>query len=232
MLSSHSSFLAFILKKTDPTILKTTKQKLSEDGMCKRIFDDFPNLLPENLMNQLQENLLAILLGMQPSAVMIIDNYMELNDLTSQQRMMEWEKIIIRIACAELLDEQGGIKDDIRQLLHWERALNPKEVHNVLCSYVGAVSQIAMAQCADKVDVEIYVAVCKYLTDHYGQWIKQATERQRSPVVSFALEHPQAMMGMGVLALGIMMGATLYQQRSQSFSPDDSPKQDPSFRPS
>lgn len=224
MLRPYSSSLVQLLQGVDAAILEEAKRHLAEAGQRKRIFDTFPCLLPSNSIHQLRDHFRRVLAGIPAEYVVMTDDGPELQDARSRRRIMSFEKEIINITCTELLDGNDNIKPEILDVLQWDKVLKDEEVFDVICAFVGAINQEVIYQ-EEGVSPHMLAAVCAYITCHYGDWIKEVLDRPKLAEPSFPISDP-ALVGLGLLALGIGAGVAFYglpssSRRGNDYSVDD-----------
>lgn len=232
MLSGHS-FLRHILQSVDPKILRDAKLKLADKGQRFRVFDDFPCLLPDHVIVRIIESFKQIVQRMPLHAVMKTDDGYQLDSDYSKRQIMNWEKVIIRKAREELLDENDTMKEEVLRLLQWEKPLGKNKIFAVICAYVAAINQEVLTQYGKEVTNRLNAghsdgqanrlsAVLDFISKHYGQWVGDVIQKPSLMRVANTYIPPESF-GLGILALGLV-GASIYCAATASRSDNQGPR--------
>ena len=171
MSKSRSSLIELLKNANAETIkkLQLSKYKLTSHESRNRIFDDFPNVLLPDDMAKITHSFNKI--ASKIMNVITVENGFDLNN-TDKGQIYYWIKDLIELACDELLDASGNIKSDLINKLDWKNNLSPTEIFDIVCAYVGNLSQtIILAETYQ--NPLISPTICHYVSKNYSAWIEQ-----------------------------------------------------------
>lgn len=210
--------LATKLQSIDQDILDNAKRKVSDPGLIARVFDDFPCLLPMPLIDKLSASFKFILQQTPMEAILKTDDGFVLSNEKTRASIISWENTIIRIACAELLNNKGQIKAEIMHLLQWEKSFSREEIRSIVWAYVGSVNQVIISNYQGELPT-IFSAVLDFITKNYGQWVTAELEKFNPKATRTPYDHlpVSGWVGVGLLALGV--GVVAYSRHSASQYP-------------
>lgn len=161
---------AFVDSNTKNTCIKTSLSKISSNT-TNRAFDDFPPLLPENVLSDLTAQFQDILLNIK--RVQATDHGFILMDKKDKRDLIRLEKKIIDFGCRDLLKPDGSINDNICKLLNWTSLKDKIDNVDLLCAYTAAVN-LSMMNLSNKAihdHSQNYNAICDYLNRYYRTWV-------------------------------------------------------------
>lgn len=148
------------------TCLTSSRLKIN-NRFANRVFDDFPNLLQTDDITFMKDSYEKILSTLKFSS----------KDLTlrktDQEKIMQWEKKFIFIACTELLNDQDQIKSELLDLLEWNDLKNKFTVSDIICAFVGTINQQTMNELKPVIENDLLAhgAICNFINPNYRRWV-------------------------------------------------------------
>ncbi len=133
--------------------IDSSKSKINRN-LGGRVFDEFP-----------------ILIGRQ-HFLSLVNKFDLLLQNPSKRSVREFEKQIIQLACDELLDEKGGLKSQIVDLLGWQDVIAKIDNYKVVSAFVGSVTSY-VARDSNKLtetDNHKFSSAVSYINKNYSNW--------------------------------------------------------------
>ena len=199
--------------------IKSGKNQLAA-GKGNRVFDDFPIMLEGDLFSKL------------------LLKYQELLKHSNRIDVQKFEMSIIKIACDELLDENGKPCQQLIDLLEWSEF--PDKINNylVISAFVGMINLALSAQSLEYVDQYqyTYLAFTKLVNENYGQWIRDYMRQNKieydpkyntdqikvSDVLLYPVRHPVFTLSVffgGMFGAGAYGAAKLIEKEIKDHAP-------------
>lgn len=145
--------------------------------LATRIFDKFPCLLHKNELAELTNQFRDIFMELDSSSISETEDGVDLALEADKKNITAWEKKIADIAIAELLDENGTIKNELIELLEWQDFQNelrsPALICSIVCAYLGAINQVIIHNLSKELAnrSDIFLAVCGYVNKNCRTWV-------------------------------------------------------------
>lgn len=185
-MQSRRPYLLALLETADSESLakyRKTNKILDNASLRARIFDEFPILLPDMIIEKLGIEFRQICEAVK--SVRVTDKGLEITRQSDINKINAWVLKVIDKGMIELLDSEKKINSELAAILHWRQHLNPQEIAEILCSYVNNINQ-AMVKYTGESSINTG-AVWNYITQHYrslidkrlcGQQAQQKVQRQ------------------------------------------------------
>lgn len=150
---------------------RSSQLAFTASGSTKRIFDEFPCLLAEDDITDLCHGFSRILEQVTPTQTQ--DDMLVLTNSNDRLMVHAWQNKIAQIGIRELLDGNGYIRPDVRQLLDWQMPLSQKQVCEVICGYVSAINQEVMQRLDAQIQAknDSFSAICDEVNKNLGGWV-------------------------------------------------------------
>lgn len=155
--------------ETKSHCLNNSKKYLDANNVT-RIFDPFPQLLPQKEFAILQNSLKKFL--SQIKEVKQTDEGFQLVEKNDFENISALQKLIIKTGCDELFKD-GNINIQLIKLLDWQEHASQIKHRDLLCAYVGAVNMQLINSLSDFIyeNMNQFTATCDYVNKHYHQWV-------------------------------------------------------------
>ena len=146
--------------------LKDSHMKL-KNQLTNRVFDTFPLLLPNpdfSLFKQFFKQILC-----SPT-----QNKMDLK---------QFEKDLAKIACEELLEANGVLKNDLIEMLKWPDYADKMDTYQLICAYVGVVNSYVTSELSSDINEkqDTFTTIMQFVNPNYGKWVLEVMRDLKMP---------------------------------------------------
>jgi len=168
----------FIDKEEKKSICGSTVKYLSTEGSESRIFDDFPCLLPKEDIQKFCSAFKKIL-SYKEKKISTDNDGIQILSNKCENAIKNLHDDIIKIAKAELLDENSKVKQKIVKLLGWENyqgKINSTHFTSMLiCAFVSSADQHIMkeSEAAINKNKDKASAMFLYINRNLNHWIAE-----------------------------------------------------------
>jgi hypothetical protein len=169
----------FKYPETHKRCVGASRDALKEDYSEKRVFDDFPDLIPENDMITLST---ALKLTLENARTVNTTEGLPQFRQGNIDSIQDLENFIIKYACDELLDETGHVKARICELLEWKEKISQLKTCSIVSAFVGHVNLALSSRISATINDEKYTpasqAFYTYVNRNIGSLIKEKMENE------------------------------------------------------
>lgn len=194
MPQSRMTLLDLLKQQLDPdlekkqSILNASKDFWRSKDLASRSFDTFQylKLMDPDYFSELSEEYVSFL---DIKSINLSDY--SLTSKTDQDKIKKWEQKIIQYACDNLLKKDGSLNKALLEYLEWNNydvCYNPKDIEDIVCSYVGIVGQHFILDNKEKAGTDAYHAVQFYINRNYGDWVHNEIQENYSRTVETILD--------------------------------------------
>lgn len=204
--------------KTDSNI----KKQAIDSGLKRlgakrtdRVFDNFPQLLPNDQFKTMQQSFRQIIKEIKD--VNKTKNGYQLTKESDTQLIYAWQQILAKTGRDELFSKDKQIKSELVELCGWKKYVNEMKPLDLLNAYVCATSQRIVNRDFDFImeNADAYHAFMQHANDNYSEWNKNLLKADGFDVDSnlsfarkmleFPKKHPVATIG--IFAAAVVVGA-------------------------
>lgn len=199
---------------TNPAVRKEWRDNRAQilaGGVKPRVFDELACLLTLEDSRILGRRFRAIL-DESVSIRRVLDPNEDFELINDSGVLKKLEKDIAAISCGELLDEHGGIKLHIQQMLEWDEALDKENMCEVVMDHVYAINQLILREFTG-LSPEQEAAlrdIREEIMKNYPQWTAEVLKECGFIEEDNSLLKIGIGVGAGVLALASLAGVMLF----------------------
>jgi len=141
--------------------ISDSKNKIN-NNLSGRAFDKYPLLIEKSQFK------------------LLIKRFNQLIDMPSRRLVREFEKEIINIACEELLDNKGKLKNQLIELLEWQELTAKIDNYRAVCGFVGVVTSCIAKEfsASTENDMHKFSATVSYINKNYNKWILEVMDEK------------------------------------------------------